>query len=203
VRVSEDLRNNEAASRKARLRKQAALARQQAYGTDAPAASQRILESGLQLIASLGSYVPLVAAGYYPIRDEIDPLRLLDALQLRGSEIVLPIALPGPALSFRRWTFGTPLVRSKLGLSEPKEETPTLSPDFVLVPLLAFNRKGHRLGYGGGYYDAALKGLRQKNVIVAVGVGFDEQEFDDIPQESQDETLDFVLTPSGFIRCGD
>jgi 5-formyltetrahydrofolate cyclo-ligase len=94
-------------------------------------------------------------------------------------------------------------VRGKLGLSEPKEENLALDPDFVLVPLLAFDRKGHRLGYGAGYYDAALRAARQKSAVVAVGVGFSEQEFDDIPQESQDERLDFVLTPSGFIRCGD
>ena len=115
----------------------------------------------------------------------------------------MPVALPGPALIFRHWIAGTPLVRGRLGLSEPKEENLALNPDFVLVPLLAFDRKGHRLGYGAGYYDAALKAARQKSAVLAVGVGFGEQEFDDIPQESQDEPLDFVLTPSDFRRCGD
>ena len=109
---------------------------------------------------------------------------------------------PGPSLTFRKWSPGTPLERGKFGLQEPGEAHPELLPNLVLVPLLAFDRKGNRLGYGAGYYDAALRKLRRPGPVIAIGVGFDEQEFPDIPHEPQDEPLDMILTPSRIIACG-
>ena len=77
-----------------------------------------------------------------------------------------------------------------------------MQPALVLVPLVAFDRKGNRLGYGAGYYDACLRDMRARQRVTAIGVAFDEQEFTDIPREPQDEPLDMILTPSRVIACG-
>lgn len=162
--------------------------------------AQSFLKGGLEFISKPASRI---VAAYYPIRDEIDVLPLLAELHNRGAKICLPITKPGPALVFKAWTPGEPLNAARFGLFEPPESNETVLPHIVLVPLLAFDRRGNRLGFGAGYYDSALRALRQQTEIVAVGVGFDQQEIPDIPHEPHDELLDFVLTPSGLIRCGD
>ncbi|MBI4724783.1 MAG: 5-formyltetrahydrofolate cyclo-ligase [Rhodomicrobium sp.] len=140
-----------------------------------------------------------IAAGYYPVRDEIDPLALLRSLYGRGLRVALPKTQAGAVLIFREWIPGTPLTCGKFGLHEPDEAYPEVLPDLVLVPLLAFDRKGNRLGYGAGYYDAVLRTLRRAGPVVAMGIAFDEQEFPEIPREPQDEPLDMILTPSRVI----
>ncbi len=143
------------------------------------------------------------AAGYFPVHDELDPIPLLEALHAQGLRTTLPVVRPGPDLIFREWSAGTPLKRGRFGLQQPGQECPELMPDIVLVPLLAFDRKGGRLGYGAGYYDAALRRMRQHGAVAAIGIAFDEQEFPEVPQEQQDEPLDMILTPSRIIACGD
>jgi 5-formyltetrahydrofolate cyclo-ligase len=101
------------------------------------------------------------------------------------------------------WTPGSPLRRGMAGLSEPHAADPEAIPGAVLVPLLAFDAAGNRLGYGAGYYDAALRALRRTARVIAIGLGFDEQQLPDIPREPQDETLDMILTPTRVIACGD
>ncbi len=143
------------------------------------------------------------AAGYFPVHDELDPLPLLEALQAQGLRIALPVVRPGPDLIFRQWSPGAALQRGKFGLRQPGAGRIELMPDIVLVPLLAFDRKGGRLGYGAGYYDAALRRMRQHAQVAAIGIAFDEQEFPEVPQEPQDEPLDTILTPSRVIACGE
>jgi len=150
----------------------------------------------------LGAKQASAAAGYFPIRDELDPLALLSTLHDKGLRIALPVVRPGPDLIFREWSPGLPLRRGKFGLQQPDDWHPELFPDIVLVPLLAFDRKGNRLGYGAGYYDAALRKLRRRGPVAAIGIAFDEQEFREVPQEPQDETMDMILTPSRIIACG-
>jgi 5-formyltetrahydrofolate cyclo-ligase len=145
--------------------------------------------------------VQRAAAGYQPIRDELDPLPLLRALHETGYAIALPRTEEGFTLSFREWQPGCALERGKFGLSEPGEAQPRLFPAIVLTPLLAFDRQGNRLGYGAGYYDWALRDLRRRQPVVAIGIAFDEQEFPEIPREPQDEPLDLILTPSRAIPC--
>lgn len=87
------------------------------------------------------------------------------------------------------------------GIAEPLDDKPEVDPDVVLVPLLAFDARGHRLGYGGGFYDRTLNRLRKSKRIVAVGLAYDEQRVDEVPVESYDEKLDWVLTPSGPQKC--
>lgn len=107
------------------------------------------------------------------------------------------------ALTFREWRPGAALERGKYGVREPNASQPAVLPSILLVPLLAFDRKGARLGYGAGYYDASLRHLRSLQPIFAIGVAFDEQEFSEVPQEQQDEPLDMILTPSRAIACGE
>lgn len=95
------------------------------------------------------------------------------------------------------------LERRRSGLSEPAVCHPEIIPAVLLVPLLAFDSKGSRLGYGAGYYDAALRDLRLRGPVIAIGLGFDEQQFPEIPQEPQDAPLDMILTPSRTIACGE
>jgi 5-formyltetrahydrofolate cyclo-ligase len=140
-------------------------------------------------------------SGYFPIRDELDPLPLLIALHKKGLRIALPVTKPGPKLIFRVWKPGSSIERAQFGLQEPGEDCPEVQPDLLLVPLLAFDRQGNRLGYGAGYYDSTLRSLRLARRIVAAGIGFDEQEFPQIPREPQDEPLDMILTPSRVIAC--
>jgi len=86
-------------------------------------------------------------------------------------------------------------------IAEPKPDKPALDPDILIVPLLAFDRAGWRLGYGGGFYDRTLRDLRARKAIVAVGLAFDEQQVDAVPHLDYDERLDWVLRPSGPLRC--
>jgi 5-formyltetrahydrofolate cyclo-ligase len=144
----------------------------------------------------------LSAAGYFPVHDELDPIPLLEELHAGGLRTALPVTRPGPDLIFREWSPGALLKRGKFGLRQPGAEQAELTPDIVLVPLLAFDRRGGRLGYGAGYYDAALRRMRRSGPV-AVGIAFDEQEFPEVPQEPQDEPLDTILTPSRVIARGE
>jgi 5-formyltetrahydrofolate cyclo-ligase len=86
-------------------------------------------------------------------------------------------------------------------IPQPKADKPELEPEILLVPLLAFDAQGRRLGYGGGFYDRTLAGLRARKAIVAVGLAYDEQKVDAVPHLDYDQRLDWVLTPSGPMRC--
>jgi len=187
------------ANLKTRLRAEAAALRRQVFFSKGVVAAQALASRGLPLIRAMPH--PQIVSGYYPVRDELDQLPLLHMLHDAGSVIGLPVIHPGPALTFRTWTPGEPLERGQLGLSEPPAGHPEAVPAIVLVPLLAFDIEGNRLGYGAGYYDAALRDLRQQGRVIAIGLGFDEQQFPEIPREPQDEPLDMILTPSRIIAC--
>ena len=100
-------------------------------------------------------------------------------------------------LAFRAWAPGDPMAATVWGIREPEPTRPLLVPDILLVPLLAFDGDGWRLGYGGGYYDRTLRALRRIKPIVAIGLAFDSQQVDAVPHLDYDERLDWVLTPSG------
>ena len=188
------------ANLKTRLRAEALALRRQVSLSKGVAVAQALSSRGLPLIRALPNRQ--IIAGYFPIRDELDALPLLQALHDAGSVISLPAIQPGPALIFRTWTPGEPLKRGQLGLSEPPAGHPETVPSIVLVPLLAFDGEGNRLGYGAGYYDAALRDLRGRVPVIAIGLGFDEQQFPEIPREPQDEPLDMILTPLRTMACG-
>jgi 5-formyltetrahydrofolate cyclo-ligase len=142
-----------------------------------------------------------VVAGYWPTRDEADPRLLMKALAASGATLALPrIEARNAALSFRRWSEGDPLADNHHAIQEPLAEAPRVTPDLVLVPLLAFDARGHRLGYGGGYYDRTLCGLRAAGPVTAIGIAYAGQEIAAIPHEANDQRLDMVLTELGLRR---
>ena len=141
-----------------------------------------------------------IIAGYWPMGDEMDPRPLMLALASRGHAIALPVTPPrGQPLAFRAWAPGAALSPGPMGTSEPVagEE---LRPDVVLVPLLAFDRAGRRLGYGGGYYDRTLATLPGAK---AIGIAYAGQEMAEVPAGPQDMRLPLIATEDSVIICGD
>lgn len=130
---------------------------------------------------------------YMAMRDEIDPRPAMVRAVLRGP-VLLPVTRRGQPLLFRRWQPGTPMVRDRLGVEHPDDGQETGTPDVVVVPLLAFDAAGHRLGYGGGYYDRTLAALRTERPITAIGFAFSAQEVGRLPAEATDQALDAVVT---------
>lgn len=135
-------------------------------------------------------------AGFWPLEGEIDIRPLLHALATLGYDIVLPVTPKrGEALTFRKWNLDDALLTGRYGTKHP--DGPEMTPDFILVPLLAFDATGNRLGHGAGYYDRTLAALPQ---AYRLGCAFSVQEFDTIPTGPVDTKLDAVATESGLKR---
>jgi 5-formyltetrahydrofolate cyclo-ligase len=131
-------------------------------------------------------------------------LPLLAKLAEAGFATLLPITVArGAPLLFRCWRPGEPTRAGAMKIPEPREDAPALDPDLLFVPLACFDRRGHRIGYGGGHYDRTLTALRAKGRAVAIGVAYSVAECDSLPDEAHDQRLDFVLTESELITCGD
>ncbi|MFZ3033525.1 MAG: 5-formyltetrahydrofolate cyclo-ligase [Parvibaculum sp.] len=152
-------------------------------------------------IQSLQPAPGAVVAGYVARGDEADPAPLIQILADHGCQIALArVSAPDQPLRFIQWAPGEPLAPGPYDILEPTGES-ALLPDFVLVPMLAFSADGHRLGYGGGYYDRTLEALRtQKPGIIAVGLAFAAQEVTNLPVEPEDQPLDWIVTERG-ARC--
>lgn len=136
-----------------------------------------------------------VISSYAPHGTELSTAPLNLALHNMGHKLCLPVVLSrGHALAFRQYQPAMTLAKGLLGVLEPPASSPIVLPDVILVPLLAFNRQGFRLGYGGGYYDRTLTLLRRERKVLAVGVAFAGQEFAEIPVGFTDAHLDWVVT---------
>jgi 5-formyltetrahydrofolate cyclo-ligase len=168
----------------------------EAHGTDA---SRRLAAHGLDFLrVSPG----ITVSGFAAIRDEINPAELMAWLHAEGFRLALPVMVSkGQPLLMRAWTPGDAMEAAQWGIAEPQRNKPEVEPDVLLVPLLAFDARGHRLGYGGGFYDRTLAKLRATKPVTAIGVAYDEQMVDAVPVESYDQRLDWVLTPSGPKKC--
>ncbi|MCK8785408.1 5-formyltetrahydrofolate cyclo-ligase [Roseomonas sp. NAR14] len=141
-----------------------------------------------------------VIGGFWPMGDEIDPRPLLEVLAARGYAIALPVTPPrGQPLGFRRWRPGEALARGPLGTRQPAAGE-AMRPDWLLVPLLAFDRAGRRLGYGGGYYDRTLPLLPG---AVPLGVAHAGQEMAEVPAGPEDFRLPRIATERGIVTCGE
>jgi 5-formyltetrahydrofolate cyclo-ligase len=169
-----------------------ALARRDALGDEQRAsAAQAMAKRGLPLDIAPG----MVVSGYSPIRNEIDPAPLMRKLAEQGAKLALPAVLSrGKSLAFRAWSPDDRLMLGPLGIPEPSPAAEELIPDIMLVPLAAFDRQGHRIGYGAGHYDFTLAHLRKAKAIIAAGVAFAVQEIKAVPALPHDVALDFVLT---------
>jgi 5-formyltetrahydrofolate cyclo-ligase len=142
-----------------------------------------------------------VVAGYCAFRDEADPRSLMLALERLGHPLALPVMLgKGLPLRFQRWSDGDAMCVHPYGVSEPLPNGEAVVPPVLLVPLLAFDRRGFRLGYGGGFYDRTLQGLRAEAVVQAIGIAYAGQEVAEVPHDQHDQPLDAVLTENGLIR---
>jgi 5-formyltetrahydrofolate cyclo-ligase len=170
----------------------AALAKRDALsGAQRDAAAQAIAAHGLPVAIAPG----MVVSGYSPIRSELDPIPLMRALAAQGMRLALPvIAARDRPLSFRAWSPDDRLARGPFGILEPLPEAAELIPDILLVPLAAFDRLGHRIGYGAGHYDRTLPPLRAAQDVIAIGMAFAAQEIAVVPALPHDVALDYVLT---------
>ena len=184
---------------KKKLRAEAIDARAAAFAEHGADASRRLAAHGLDFLKVAPG---AIVSGFAAIRDEINPADLMVWLHAEGMRLALPVMVgKGQALVMRSWAPDDAMEAAAWGIAEPMADKPEVEPDVVLVPLLAFDANGYRLGYGGGFYDRTLAKLRAKKRVTAVGVAYDEQKVDAVPVESYDQRLDWVLTPSGPHRC--
>lgn len=138
-----------------------------------------------------------IVSGWFAMGTELNPYPLMKRLaQESNAQLALPAIADGK-LIFRAWQPGMELRRVGFGLSEPGPEAKEVDPDILFVPLLAFDPRGHRIGYGKAYYDGGLSRLRERKKIVAVGLAFDEQAVENVPTEPHDQRLDYVITEEG------
>ncbi|MEJ8574069.1 5-formyltetrahydrofolate cyclo-ligase [Microbaculum marinum] len=139
---------------------------------------------------------------FFSFGDELDTAPLIGELVRRGSPLALPVVTGrGQPLTFRRWQPGDPMGRGAFGIREPLETAPVAEPRVVLVPLLLYDRRGYRIGYGGGYYDRTLAAARADRKIAAIGLAFSAQEIGRVPTDRYDQPVDWVLTERGLMEC--
>lgn len=137
-----------------------------------------------------------IIGAYWAKPKEFDPHAIIEKLAERGNAVALPVVeKDSRVLKFARWRDGDPMEKGRYDVMQPAGKD-WIEPDILIVPLLAFDRRGYRLGYGGGYYDATIAHLRAKKEILAIGVGFAQQAcLFNLPTEDHDEKLDWVITP--------
>ena len=180
-----------AISSKADLRATALAKRDALTGEQRSAAALAIAERGLPFELAPGT----VVSGYSPIRNEIDPTPLMLKLAAQGARLALPtVTARGQSLIFRAWSPNARMVLGSLGIPEPSPAAAEVVPDLMLVPLAAFDRLGHRIGYGAGHYDHTFAHLRKSKAVTGIGLGFAVQEIEAVPALAHDVALDYVLT---------
>ena len=201
------------AAEKAALRKDAGKARAALAAADADAADRLAAQAGIvaEIATSLSEEgaphgdgeAPVIAA-YLPIRSELSPLPLIEALVAEGFITAMPVTPePGNPLLFRAWAPGAPLAEGPYNTKQPPADAAEMIPSVILAPMLAFDSSCWRLGYGGGFYDRTLSGLRAAGRhVVALGIAYEGQLVDKVPTGPYDMRLDGVLTPSGLRSAG-
>lgn len=190
---------NDIVADKARLRERARAGRARLTPAERSAAA-----------LAVSRYAPDIAAAakggavscFSTFGDELATMPLTEALSRRGVDLALPVVVGrGKPLVFRRWRRGDPMGRGPFGIAEPLDSAPQVEPAVFLVPLLAFDRRGYRIGYGGGFYDRTLALARSERPVLALGLAFAAQEVERVPAEEFDEPVDGVLTERESIRC--
>ncbi|WP_421577373.1 5-formyltetrahydrofolate cyclo-ligase [Shinella sp. M31] len=164
---------------------------------------QARIEGSLAMVEHAGDRLEFdpgtIISGFWPIRSEADIRPLMAHFRTRGARLCLPVVLDRETIIFRELVVGAPVVKTGFGTTGPGEEAAVLDPDILLVPLSAFDRAGHRIGYGAGHYDRAIDRLRARgHRPKLIGIAFDCQEVASVPAEPHDVALDAILTESGF-----
>ena len=165
------------------------------------------IEASLEMAEVANSVIRIepgaIVSGFWPMRSEVDVRPLMFALRENGARLCLPAILDKTTMVFRELIRGATLVDMGFGTAGPGEEAETLDPSIMLVPLAAFDARGHRIGYGAGYYDRAIELLtRNGHAPRLVGVAFDCQEVAQVPDEPHDVVIPEILTEGGLRRFG-
>jgi len=177
------------------LRAEARALREQAHRLAGPGAGMLIADN---FLLSVPWRPARTIAGYVSIKDEADVMPLLRQLAGLGKDLVLPaVTAPGAPLEFRRWRPEDPLETGAFDTLHPSETAERAPPDLLLVPMLAYDETGGRLGYGGGYYDRTLAALRQAGPVIVAGIAYAAQKMDGLPRETHDQPLDWIVTEQG------
>jgi|SRR5579864_3972345 len=180
-----------AAHSKAELRAATLAKRDALSAEERDAAARAIAARGLPFDIAPGT----VISGYSPIRNEIDPAPLMQKLAAAGARLALPtVTARGQSLIFRAWSPRDRLMLGPLGILEPSPGAAEIVPDVMLVPLAAFDRTGHRIGYGAGHYDHTFAHLHRIKAVIGAGLAFAIQEIRSVPALPHDVALDYVLT---------
>jgi 5-formyltetrahydrofolate cyclo-ligase len=165
------------------------------------------IEASLEMAGTAGRLIRIepgaIVSGFWPVRSEADVRPLMFALRENGARLCLPAILDKTTIVFRELVRGAALVDMGFGTAGPGEEAETLDPQIMLVPLAAFDARGHRIGYGAGYYDRAIERLtRNGHAPRLIGVAFDCQEVPKVPDEPHDVVIPEILTEGGLRRFG-
>jgi 5-formyltetrahydrofolate cyclo-ligase len=174
-----------------------ALARRDAMpAAERAAAAETVTQRPFPVAVTRGTIV----SGYSPMKSEFNPVPLMRKLADAGASLALPVTPKrGNPLAMCAFAFGDELASGVWGIREPKLESPEVFPDIMLVPLAAFDRSGHRIGYGAGYYDLTIARIRAVKPVTAIGLAFAVQEIGRVPATSFDQQLDLVLTEKETI----
>jgi len=183
-------------SLKSEIRREAIARRDALPAAERAAAAATIAGRPLPVAVAPGTIV----SGFSSLKSEINPVPLMRRFADAGAGLALPVvAGKGRPLTMRAWAFGEPLVAGVWGIREPRPEAREVFPDVLIVPLLAFDRAGHRIGYGAGYYDMTIARLRGMKPVVAIGIAYAAQEIAEVPATPRDAALDLVLTEREVI----
>jgi len=182
---------------KAAVRREAIVRRDAIPSDEREAAAQTIAARPFPVSVPPG----VTVSGFIPLKNEIDIRPLLRKLAQAGARLALPVVVArGEPLIMRAWEFGAPLKAGGWGISEPPPHAAEVLPDILLVPLLAFDRAGNRIGYGAGYFDITIRSLRAQKPVTAIGIAFAAQEIAQVPTTQRDARLDLVLTEREVIE---
>jgi 5-formyltetrahydrofolate cyclo-ligase len=165
------------------------------------------IEASLEMAEAAKSLIETepgaIVSGFWPMRSEVDVRPLMFALRENGARLCLPAILDKTTIVFRELVRGAALVEMGFGTAGPGEEAETLDPEIMLVPLAAFDSRGHRIGYGAGYYDRAIERLTTNgHTPRLIGIAFDCQEVPEVPDEPHDVVIPEILTEGGLRRFG-
>ena len=143
----------------------------------------------------------ITIAAYYPINYEVNILRFIEAASKKNFRIVLPVIKSSSNMCFKLWIFKEPLYMNNFGILEPRKSKVEITPDLILVPLVAFDRQLNRLGYGKGYYDRILNKIKKnKKDMISLGIAYSFQKSKNIPVNKHDFKLDYIFTEKGIIN---